>query len=239
MGTSADRSAGTGGAWTPLKHAATSYVRGLNTGRSDELARRVLARHVAALGGAAGAAASTGAGRSAAQRLGALLAGIGSRGLASTLAEFGLDHLIGQDRFVVLDELVTFVAGSGDDLDAQAARDALCDVLDELFGTADAWEELSATTVTETELRELVHLFLTEYVYNRVPIIAERLSRELDPVAMRKADEQMRGIVAEFVELNLPEDVLHLDWQGGAGKAAADAAIEAIYVVLAALEETQ
>jgi hypothetical protein len=41
----------------------------------------------------------------------------------------------------VLDDLITFIAG--DDLDSQAARDAACDVLDEIFGDADTWTELT------------------------------------------------------------------------------------------------
>lgn len=56
MGTSTDRTGGTGGAWTPLKYAATTYMNAADSGRrSPTAARRVLARHVAVLGGAAGA----------------------------------------------------------------------------------------------------------------------------------------------------------------------------------------
>ncbi|WP_161934854.1 hypothetical protein [Frankia sp. R43] len=53
MGTSTDRAAGSGGVWTPLKHATTSYTRGLATGspNTPAFARRVLARHVPVLGG--------------------------------------------------------------------------------------------------------------------------------------------------------------------------------------------
>lgn len=92
MGTSADRTSGSGGAWTPLKYATASYVRGLGTGdsRQRDRALRVLARHVAVLGGAGGAASSAAAGRTGVQRLGGLLAGIAGPGLAPTLEQLGL-----------------------------------------------------------------------------------------------------------------------------------------------------
>src|SRR6266511_1583871 len=135
MGTSTDRTEGRGGPWTPLKYAATSYVRGLG-------------------------AASDRAGRGGLQRLGALLAGIEDHGLGPTLVDLGLAPLVGLSRFDVLDELVTLIAGDGDDLDSQAARDAACDVLDELFQGADTWEQLEAATVSADELRGLLEVFL-------------------------------------------------------------------------------
>lgn len=237
MGTSADRSAGSGGAWTPLKHATNSYVRGIGGSNSGERARRVLARHVPLLGGTAGAASSARAGSTGIQRLGALLSGLGSVGLDQTLTSFGLSHLVGQDRFVVLDELMTFIAGAGDDLDAQAARDAGCDVLDETFGDADQWDELASTTIGREELVVVLERFLALYVYNRVPVVAERLSRLSDPTAMRQADQEMRQIIGDLVAIHLPDDPFGIDWQGGEGRAIADSAIESTYTALSALED--
>src|SRR6266542_3606801 len=103
MGTSTDRTEGRGGPWTPLKYAATSYVRGLGAASDRDRARRVLARHVPVLGGAASAASSARAGRDGLQRLGALLAGIEDRGLGPTLVDLGLASLVGLSRFDVLD----------------------------------------------------------------------------------------------------------------------------------------
>ncbi len=91
MGTSTDRDGGSGGAWTPLKYAATSYMNAAEAGHNNQIAgRRLLARHVPVLGGAAGAVAEARAGRAGAQRLGQLLAGIATDGLAATLTDRGL-----------------------------------------------------------------------------------------------------------------------------------------------------
>ena len=212
MGTSTDRTEGRGGSWTPLKYAATSYVRGLGAGGDRDRAMRVLARHVPVLGGAAGAASSARAGRTALQRLGALLAGITEPGLGPTLVELGLAELVGRGRF---------------------------DVLDELFQGADTWEELAAATVSADELHGLLEAFLVRYVYNRVPVIAERLGRLADPEAMRRADAQMRQIVEDLVVIRLPADPFAVDWSGPEGAAIAADAIRGVYETLEALDGGQ
>lgn len=236
MGTSADRSAGKGGDWTPLKLATNSYVRGLGSGGSAGRAQRVLTRHVPLLGGAAGATSSARAGSGGATRLGALIAGIGVGNLTAAFSALGLTTLVGQDRFVVLDELVTFIAGDGDDLDAQAARDAACDVLDELFGDADSWTELSAVQVDQAQLGVVLERFLSLYIYNRVPVVAERLSRLADPAAMRRADQEMRQIIADLVAIQIAGDPFAVDWQGAEGRAIVNGAISTVYETLVALD---
>ena len=237
MGTSADRAAGTGGDWTPLKYATSAYVRGLGRTDSEGRAGRVLARHVPLLGGAGGATASARAGRSGLTKLGGLLAGLGAGGTGQALSSIGLGHLVGQDRFTVLDELVTYIAGNGDDLDSGAARDAACDVLDEVFGDADSWEELDQITVDREQLGPVLERFLALYVYNRVPVVAERLSRLTDPVAMRQADQEMRQIISDLVAIELPADPLAVDWSGAGGRAIAERSIASVYELLSALED--
>lgn len=239
MGTSADRAAGTGGNWTPLKYATSAYVRGLGQTDSSERARRVLARHVPLLGGAGGATASAHAGRSGLAKLGGLLAGLGTGTAGQALTAIGLGHLVGQDRFTVLDELVTYIAGSGDDLDSGAARDAACDVLDEVFGDADTWEDLDQVSVDRDQLGTILERFLALYVYNRVPVVAERLSRLTDPVAMRQADQEMRQIIADLVAIELPADPLSVDWGGPEGRSIAERAIGSAYELLSALDDEE
>lgn len=241
MGTSTDRTAGSGGAWTPLKHATTSYLRGLRSGSPSTrtYAQRVLGRHVPVLGGASRAAASARAGRSGVQRLGALLAGVGGTGLENTLTSLGLSTLIGRTRFEVLDELITVIAGDGDDLDSQAARDAACDVLDEVFGDADTWAELTdraEMTVSRESLTTLLETFLAQYVYNRVPVIAERLSHITDPNAVRHADEEMRQIIQALVSLRIPSDPFTVDWAGSEGRQIADDTVRMTYEALQGLD---
>lgn len=237
MGTSADRSSGAGGSWTPLKYAASSYVRGIGSVNSSERAARVLARHVPLLGGARGAASSARAGVAGIQRLGTFFTGLGSVGLSETLKSLGLESLVGQDRFVVLDALITMIAGDGDSLDSQAARDAACDVLDELFADANDWADLSAVTLAGESLVSMLERFLVLYVYNRVPVIAERLARLANPTEARQADQLMRKLIGDLVAIRLPRDPFMIDWAGGEGKAVAAETIELLYSALEDLEK--
>lgn len=202
-------------------------------------AERVLGRHVAVLGGPGAAAASARSGSAGLSRLGALLAGVGGPGLAAALTGLGLGHLVGQDRFDVLDGLVTLVAGDAADIESQAARDAVCDVLDELYADAGSWDDLDATGVTPESLRALLTLFLAKYVYNRMPVLAERLARLMDPAAAKEADQQIVGMIHDLVVLRMPDDPLAFDWAGPDGRRFADDAIRDTYEVLGALGDDE
>src|SRR4051794_18389937 len=103
MGTSSDYTGGTGGSWTPYKHAASNFARRGGSKRAE----KVLARYVGALGGAQKASVSgRAAGVGAGQGIGAFGAGLASDGFTPTLDRFGLGHLVGKDRYDVLDGLV-------------------------------------------------------------------------------------------------------------------------------------
>jgi hypothetical protein len=238
MGTSADATGGKGGDWTPLKRAAYSYARAAARGDGGDRRRaeRVLARHVPLLGGASGAAGSAVAGRGAMQRLAGVLSGIGGPGLGPTLAAAGLQRFIGLDRFEVLDALMTMVAGDGADVEAQAARDTACDVFDELFGDAESWDELDEAPVTREDMERLLESFLASYVYNRIPIVAERLNRLTDSDAVARADQEMRSIIRDLVAIGLPEDPIAFDWNGPDGAGVVEDAIANVYEALEKLE---
>jgi hypothetical protein len=195
----------------------------------------VLANHVPLLGGAAAAATSGLAGRTGVQGLGGFLADMGSSGLDAALRETGLADLVGRDRFDIVDGLVTQLAGPGDELDSNAARDAMCEVLDDLFTDADSWAELDdpALRIDEQQIVTLLEKFLAHYIYNRVPVIAERLGRITDPETARKADREFRLMIEGCVKLELMAiDPLRVDWRGPEGRSIADQAMQSAYIWL-------
>jgi hypothetical protein len=116
-----------------------------------------------------------------------------------------------------------------------AAGEGACDVLDELYADADTWDELEATGVTAEQLRALLTLFVAKYVYNRLPVLAERLARLMDPAAVREADQQIVGMIHDLVSLRMPEHPLTFDWGGAAGEAFANDAVREIYELLSEL----
>ncbi|MER7278050.1 hypothetical protein ABT369_26770 [Dactylosporangium sp. NPDC000244] len=181
------------------------------------------------LGGAGAATASARAGRAGIQRLGDFLTDIGTGDLGSALRDAGLERLVGQDRFDVLDELITYIAGDGSDADSQAARDAACDVIDDVFGDADSWDDLHATAISAEDLPRLLEAFLARYIYNRMPVVAERLSRLFDPQAAQQADADMRAIIEDMVAIAMPTDPFNVDWSGPQGRQIADDALRRAY----------
>ncbi|WP_216914142.1 hypothetical protein [Nocardia noduli] len=202
---------------------------------SEARAERVLARHVPVLGGAATAAAAARAGTIGVQRLGSLLAGVAGAGFADTLAGLGLSGLVGGTRFHVLDQLVTFIAGDGDDFDSQAARDASCEVMELLFADADTFEEMGeefTAAVSREGVVEMLELFLSHYIYNKIPVLAEKLGALTDPNAVARADEQVREMINGFVGLNLPEDPYTIEWAGPQGRDIAANCFQTVYNTL-------
>src|SRR5205809_567487 len=109
----------------------TNWVRG--GGGSDDLARAALGAFVGALGGAARAAATATGGIRAAGGLGEFLADVSRDGLDTTLDQYGLEDLVGGEPLDVLNELAARIAGAGDSPEEAVARDAVLEVLVELY----------------------------------------------------------------------------------------------------------
>jgi hypothetical protein len=227
VGTSKSNTGGTGGEWTAFKRDASWFAkRG-----GDQRAAKTLAGYVAAMGGAAAAAAAATAGSRTGQSLGAFLVGsIGPNGLAGGLEVVGLERLIGQDRFTVLSELVNEFAGSGSDLEAQAARNALLDVLDDILPEDDD-TPLNAVQLDEAAVTDALCRYIAALVYNRaIPVIDERLTRLENPGLAQQRDQELRRYIDALVRLRLRDtSPLEVDWQGIGGRNLVDDMLRAVY----------
>jgi hypothetical protein len=226
VGTSASNAGGTGGAWTSFKRGASAFARA----GGAERAGRALGGHVAVLGGSAAAAGAAGAGIRTGQSLGRLLAGsTGTGGLASGLDAVGLGHLVGSDRFTILTELLDRFAGAGSDLEAQAARDALLDVLDEVLPADDV--PLEDVRLDEARVTELLEAYIAALIYNRaIPIIDERLTRLENPQLAQRRDRELRDFIEALVRLRMEAQApLEVDWSGADGRAFIERMLRAVY----------
>lgn len=234
MGTSASNSGGTGGAWTKFKRDASTFAR---IGGEDRAAK-TLGSYVAALGGAAAAVAAAGAGISTGQSLANFLAGsTGPTGVAGGLEAVGLTHLLGSDRFTILSDLLDRFAGTGSDLEAQAARNALLDVLDELL-PEDADIPLQAVQLDESQVTETLQRYLIALIYNRaIPIIDERLTRLENQQLAQQRDQELRQYIAVLVHLRTQSMTpLAVDWARGDGREFIESMLRAVYDQLEAWE---
>lgn len=225
MGTSKSNSGGSGGAWTDYKRNASYFAK---YGGEDRAAK-ALAGFIAALGGVAAAVAAAGPGAAVGQSLGQLLAGsTGPTGVAGGLESIGLAHLVGQDKFTVLSGLLDAFAGSGGDLEAQAARQALLDVLDELLPEDG---DLEALVLDENAVSEALLQYIAALIYNRaIPIIDERLTKlENQPLAEQR-DKELRDLIVALVQLRASAtQPLNIDWSGPQGRQFIDGILKAVY----------
>lgn len=227
MGTSASNSGGRGGAWTAFKRDASTFAR---YGGESRVAK-ALAGYVAVAGGAASAAGSAGAGIRTGQSLAALLVGsTGANGVAGGLETIGLGHLVGAGRFAILSELLDRFAGSGSDLEAQAARNALLDVLDEVL-PEDEEIPLDEVRLDEAAVVDLLQRYLAALIYNRaIPVIDERLTKLQNPELARQRDKEVREYIDVLVRLRTQGRApLGVDWQGSEGHEFIESMVRAVY----------
>lgn len=227
MGTSASNTGGTGGGWTEFKRSSSNFAR---YGGRDRAAK-ALAGYVTAMGGVAAAVAAATAGTRTAQSLGNFLAeSTGPEGLAGGLEAVGLGHLVGQDRFTVLSELLTVFGGTGSDLEDQAAREALLDVLDDLL-PQDEDVQLESVQLDEAAITEALRRYIELLVYNRaIPVIDVRLEQLQNQNLIQQRDRELRDFIAALVRLKMQEvSPLAIDWQGAEGKEFIESVLGAVY----------
>ena len=239
MGTSSDYGGGTGGNWTSYKHAAANFAKRGGGGHRTE---RVLARYVGALGGASAAAGGGGARRAAAatQGVGGFGAGLATQGLTPTLADLGLGHLIGGDRFEVLDGLLDALGGDGASLEDQAVLAALCDAFENLYPEdAETYEDLESVTLDRDGVVGFIEEFVAAWAYHQMlPTLAEKFTHIEDSAEAARRDSLLRERLGLLVKLELEDrDPLVVDWRGDEGRDIAERVIADLYEHMEDLEQ--
>lgn len=213
MGTSSRQSAPTGGDWTRAKSRMTNWARG--GGASDDVVRAAFGAFVSALGGAATAAANATGGVRAAGGLGEFLADVSRDGLDATLDRYGLEDLVGGEPVEVMNEIAARIAGAGDSPEEAVARDAVIEVLSEMFIDAETFADMDAIEIDAEMLRDFVARYLTEYVYLRVlHELGDRIKDNAgSPQESARLEQQIRTQIRALVELDLSTiDPLNFGW---------------------------
>jgi hypothetical protein len=197
----------------------TNWAKG--GGASDDLARAALGAFVGALGGASKAAAGAAGGVRTAGGLGEFLADVSRDGLDTTLEAYGLEDLVGGEPVEVMNELAARIAGAGDSPEEAVARDALLDVLGELFEGADTFVDMDVLVIDDAMLREFVARYLTEYIFLRVlHEIGDRITDNAAPAEAERLERELGDQIRALVDLDLSTiDSVDFDWQGAAGQA--------------------
>jgi len=236
MGTSSDYTGGSGRSWTQYRHAASNFARRGGADRAD----KVLARYVGALGGAAAAAASgRAAGVSAGQAVADFGSGIATAGLTETLERLGLGHLVGKDRYDVLDGLVEALVGDGGTLEDQAVQSAVIEAFADLYPEgAQDYEDLAAVEFERDDLFRFIERFVAEWAYARLlPTLAEKFSHIEDPDEARARYKELRERLEALVKLEIGDrDPLSIAWRDSDGEAIVTKVIDQLYEDMEDLE---
>lgn len=236
MGTSSDYTGGTGGKWTPYKYAASNFARH----GGERRAEKVLARYVAALGGAATAAAAARAsGVSSGQAVAGFGAGVARDGLTPTLQQLGLGHLVGADRYDVLDGLVEALGGDGGTLEDQAVERAIIEAFRELYpDDAQTYEELGSVKLDQAALVRFIERFVAAWAYARLlPTLAEKFSHIEDRETAQQRYDELRERMTKLVRLEISDhDPLEIAWRDAEGEAILNQVIDQLYEDMGDLE---
>jgi|ERR1700733_3272310 len=236
MGTSSDYTGGSGRNWMQYRRAASNFARRGGADRAD----KVLARYIGALGGAAAAAASgRAAGVSAGQAVADFGSGIATAGLTETLERLGLGHLVGQDRYDVLDGLVEALVGDGGTLEDQAVQSAVIEAFTDLYPEeAQEYEDLAAVELDRAALVRFIERFVAEWAYARMlPTLAEKFSHIEDPDEARVRYKELRERLEALVKLEIgSRDPLSVAWRDPEGEAIVTKVIDQLYEDMEDLE---
>ena len=198
----------------------TNWTRG--GGQRSDLAGAALGAFVAALGGASAAAAGSVGGVRSAAGLGEFLADVARDGLDATLVQYDLSDLVGGEPLEVINEIAARVAGAGDSVEESVAREAVLEVLSELFADAETFEQMETIAVDADHVRDLLVRYLIEYVYRRVlQALGDRIrdNSSSDAEAAR-LEAQLREHIRALVSLDLSTiNPLDFNWQSSEGRA--------------------
>ncbi len=167
-----------------------------------------------------------------------MLAGIGTAGFDAALRTYGLDRLIGKDRFDVLEGLIEAIVPPGADLESEAARSAAFDVIGEIFPEGESYEELAGIELDRDGVLRALELFITWYIYNRAdPVIEQRLSR-LDTGEAERRNRELVDYIRQLVRLELGErDPFTVAWDGPEGRGIIEGLVGDVYRQLEAWDE--
>jgi len=180
MGTSTGFNMPSGGDWKPLKNNATNFAK--HGGQGPVSPGSLLGSYIQANGGAQALAQGKGGGgkrgstrygigssaRKTGSKLGGFLSSVTTRGLDTTLRDFGLTHLIGKTASEVCAGLLDEFTSVAKTLDEHATRTAFDNILAALFDEDMQYEDIEETitkSLDEKGLLQIMADFFGHYLY--------------------------------------------------------------------------
>jgi len=234
MGTSNGYGMPTGGDWTPLKIAATSFVKDI--GQGSVTPKNLLGNYLQANGGAQAMAQGRGGisgrgsgwyqiGSSAKKtgtKFGGFLSGVAAKGLDATLKDAGLVHLIGKPATEVCAGLLEAFTSAANTLDDHATRTALSNILTDLFNPDASYEDIEQLlnqAIDDKGLMTVMGNFFGYYLYELFcRDFYEVWQKKVGAEQTRRSLHQVKKCIFADVESKLVKKDIHsFDWSGPEG----------------------
>lgn len=226
MGTSKGYDAPTTPQWGELKGKVSRLAKEGRPG-SDKT-KELVGQFIRANGGSQGVARNGGMGAKSAQaiarNLGSFLSLVNHVGINEALKQTGLEHLKGKATSDIVLLLIDYFGEDSSTIDQVDARNALSQLMDEMFEEVDGFDEISQIIEGRSNsdnLTEILGKFFGYYVYQQFcRSFYERLASK---VGNTQADAFLNDILdyikSEITFLTLDKDITQVDWNGQEGEA--------------------
>jgi hypothetical protein len=202
------------GSW---KSAKTLYGKAVKNNGDSRSFRKAARSYVRAHGGPRNAARTATSGRSATARLGGFLADVANRGLNAALDGLNLSAVVGKDPRTVFAAIANAIAPDGASPEQAVAREAVDDVLANLYQRFVVEEgDLSRlNALTGEDVSKAMLDSVTSYIYHRW---LQELGRQIEEKSLSSSqavrlEREAKLFVRESVALDLSgKDLLSLNW---------------------------
>lgn len=206
--------------WNEVKTNFTQYAKSSGFS-SPRYARRVARSFVKAQGGASNAATSSRKGRSVAQNIGGVFAGLVKQGSDFTYNGFSFKDCIGKKTSELLETFVDLVTEHTDDLESTIAREAAVETFQKLFELLGVDEKgfEALQNISGENLKVMFQTYLSEYIFASMLQKVGQTLEKLSPKEAHTKEKWLRNFISTKVSLNMENtDLMTMDWKGETGK---------------------
>ena len=205
--------------WRNVKSNFTRFAGNSSFGNRGVC--KTLRSFVRAQGGATNASKISRRGRSVAQNIGGVLAGLAEHGENLVYDGFNFQECVGKKTSELLSILVDLIVPDNDDLESMVARNAAIEAFQKLFEIFDVSSKgLEALKNLSLDNMKIVfQTYLSEYIFVSLLNKAGQKLERMSPKDAKKCETWVKGYIVSKVELDLSSsDLTKLNWKGSEGR---------------------
>jgi hypothetical protein len=184
--------------------------------------RKAARSYVSARGGSRGATQTSPSGRNATARIGRFFADVARRGLNAALESINLGSVVGKDATTVFAAISNALSPSGDSPEQAAAREAVNDVLADVYEqfVGDDGDLARLNALTGEDVARFVVESASAYIYRRwLQDLGKQIEKKtISPAQAVGLEREARLFVKDAVSFDFRSvDPLSVDWRSDGG----------------------